>query len=77
MAGKKQAVISALHEKADVVRAISARHGLKWRELDHRDEGFTKFIFMVTDEQKFALIREVPRDVYAFQAIIGGEIPPT
>jgi hypothetical protein len=46
---------------------------LKFKEVELLPEGFIKFLFNVTDEEKLELIRRVPIEVYAFRMIVGSE----
>ena len=65
-------------DKAGVVRQIAAQEGFSYKEkaVPGRDD-LMRFVFdEMDDADTQRLVAAIPRDVYAYRAVIGGGPPP-
>jgi hypothetical protein len=70
---EKDASIVAHREKASELRTLAAQLNLKFSELDvPGNDKVIRFTFEISDEDLTRLLQQIPRDVFAYQAIIGG-----
>jgi c-di-GMP-binding flagellar brake protein YcgR len=70
---KKDASIVAHKEKAPELRTLASQLSLKFSELDvPGNDKVIRFTFKISDEDLTRLLQMVPRDVFAYHAIVGG-----
>jgi hypothetical protein len=75
---KRPAGITVPKEKAGGVRQIAAQEGFSYKEkaVPGRDD-LIRFLFeKMDDADTQRLVAAIPRDVYAYRAVIGGGPPP-
>src|SRR5687768_6610953 len=70
---EKDASIVAHKEKASELRTLASQLNLKFSELDvPGNDKVIRFTFEISDEDLTRLLQQIPRDVFAYQALIGG-----
>ena len=65
------AVVSALVDKADIVRKTADRLGFEYQEEDLKRRGIIRFHFFLSPADSKILASEIPFEVYAFKMIVG------
>ena len=74
---RRPASIVVLKSKADLVRQIAAEHGFSYKEAPvlEREDAIRFYFESMDDATTRRLVSVIPRDVYAYRALVGERGP--